>query len=232
MSAPPALSVRMRFAVSVVTCRHADTRQPASGRSRSKRSRIAARTGMCRSAHSMRRTPSGASARSRTSNRLVVAMSPLFPSSSGEQPLVLALLPFERPEPDDVLDLRRGHLDDEGVLVSLQAMNRAREEAEAVTGVDVLRRTAVLPHGAHLERRPALVHVPGLVLVLVVLERERLPGAHEEQLAAVRVRQSPDQLVAPGLLDAPGLERELAHAVPPTASQSGWAATCSSARRR
>src|SRR5438067_12853802 len=55
---------------------------------------------MCRSAHSMRRTPSGASARSRTSNRLVVAMSPLFPSSSGEQPLVLALLPFERLELD------------------------------------------------------------------------------------------------------------------------------------
>src|SRR5437763_17176302 len=55
---------------------------------------------MCRSAHSMRRTPSGASARSRTSNRLVVAMSPLFPSSSGEQPLVLGLLPFERLELD------------------------------------------------------------------------------------------------------------------------------------
>ena len=31
-SAPPALSVRTRFAVSVVTCRHADTRRPASGR--------------------------------------------------------------------------------------------------------------------------------------------------------------------------------------------------------
>ena len=42
-------------------------RRPRSGRVRAKRSRIAASTGICRSAHSMRRTPSSASARSRTS---------------------------------------------------------------------------------------------------------------------------------------------------------------------
>ncbi len=75
MSAPPALSVRIRFAVSVVTWRQAETRYPDSGFSRSNRSRMAASTGMCRSAHSMRRTPSGASARSLTSKRFVVAIS-------------------------------------------------------------------------------------------------------------------------------------------------------------
>ena len=39
-SAPPALSVRIRLAVSVVTWRQAPMRRPSSGRSRSKRSRI------------------------------------------------------------------------------------------------------------------------------------------------------------------------------------------------
>ena len=61
-SAPPAFSVRIRLAVSVVTCRQAEMRRPSSGFSRSKRSRMAASTGIWRSAHSMRRTPSSASA--------------------------------------------------------------------------------------------------------------------------------------------------------------------------
>jgi hypothetical protein len=39
-SAPPAASVRARLAVSVVTCRHAESVRPSSGRSLSKRSRI------------------------------------------------------------------------------------------------------------------------------------------------------------------------------------------------
>ena len=66
-SAPPAARVRIRFAVSVVTWRQAPIRRPASGRSRSNRSRIRRRTGISRSAHSMRRTPSSASERSVTS---------------------------------------------------------------------------------------------------------------------------------------------------------------------
>ncbi len=66
-SAPPAFSVRIRLAVSVVTWRQAPMRRPASGRSRSKRSRIWRRTGISRSAHSMRRRPSAARERSVTS---------------------------------------------------------------------------------------------------------------------------------------------------------------------
>src|ERR1044071_9222453 len=107
-SAPPAFSVRARFAVSVVTCRHAEMRYPERGCSVSNRSRIAASTGICRSAHWMRRTPSGASARSFTSYRFVVAIELLSASVpgfslapirfllGGQEPLVLALLPLQR----------------------------------------------------------------------------------------------------------------------------------------
>src|SRR6476659_4970042 len=87
----------MRFAVSVVTWRQAEIRWPASGCSRSNRSRIAASTGICRSAHSMRRFPSAARARSFTSCLFVVAMCP-FSSSGGQQPLMLSLLPLDPAE--------------------------------------------------------------------------------------------------------------------------------------
>src|SRR4051794_32930437 len=55
--APPSASVRTSTAVSAVTCRHAATRTPSSGRSRAKRSRIERRTGICPSAHSIRAEP-------------------------------------------------------------------------------------------------------------------------------------------------------------------------------
>src|SRR3954447_21312351 len=55
--APPAASARTRQAVSDVTCRHAPTTMPSSGRSRAKRSRIERRTGICPSAHSIRARP-------------------------------------------------------------------------------------------------------------------------------------------------------------------------------
>src|SRR5438094_3041171 len=92
-SAPPAFKVRARLAVSVVTCKQAEIRYPESGCSRSKRSRMAASTGIWRSAHSMRRTPSGASARSFTSCRFVVAIQSF--RLRNEQALVLALVPVE-----------------------------------------------------------------------------------------------------------------------------------------
>src|SRR5208337_564498 len=66
-SAPPAFSVRARFAVSAVTCRHADMRMPERGFSAANRSRMARRTGMSRSAHSIRCLPRPASFRSFTS---------------------------------------------------------------------------------------------------------------------------------------------------------------------
>ena len=63
----PPISVRTRFAVSVVTCRQRPSWMPSSGFSRAKRSRIEASTGMWRSAHSILAWPASASARSATS---------------------------------------------------------------------------------------------------------------------------------------------------------------------
>src|SRR5690625_1382070 len=68
-SAPPAANVRMRLAVSVVTCMHAAMRKPAKGFVRDHSSRMATSTGMFCSAHSMRRRPCSANVLSLQSPR-------------------------------------------------------------------------------------------------------------------------------------------------------------------
>src|SRR6202047_640000 len=80
-SAPPACSVRIRLAVSLVTCRQAATRNPASGFSWLKRWRIIARTGISWSAHSMRSLPAPARRGLATSEGTVVFM--LAPPEAG-----------------------------------------------------------------------------------------------------------------------------------------------------
>jgi hypothetical protein len=65
--APAALRVRIRLAVSAVTCRHAETFIPLSGFCLANRSRIAARTGMSLSAHRILLFPSDANDKSATS---------------------------------------------------------------------------------------------------------------------------------------------------------------------
>src|SRR5579875_2614231 len=69
-SPPPALRVRTKTAVSAVICRQMPMRRPRRGRSLAKRSRTWRKTGICCSAHRMRRRPSSASLRSATSNCL------------------------------------------------------------------------------------------------------------------------------------------------------------------
>src|SRR5579872_6300826 len=64
ISAPPAASAIMRFAVSVVTCKHAPTCKPLSGCVRAKRSPMARNTGMLCAAQATRRLPSAARPRS------------------------------------------------------------------------------------------------------------------------------------------------------------------------
>src|SRR5437667_2921439 len=66
-SAPPSLRATMRLAVSLVTCRHAETRWPLSGRSLRNRSRMEATTGIWLPAHSMRWRPAAARPTSLTS---------------------------------------------------------------------------------------------------------------------------------------------------------------------
>src|SRR6185295_17841557 len=74
MLAPPSRRVIMRFAVSVVTCRHAATRMPLSGLLLRNSLRMIPSTGMDWADHSMRRLPTSASARSFTSEGTEVAM--------------------------------------------------------------------------------------------------------------------------------------------------------------
>src|ERR1700694_5028578 len=66
-SAPPALRVSMRLAVSLVTWRHAASFRPLSGCSFENRARIRPRTGISRAAQSMRSWPCAARFRSLTS---------------------------------------------------------------------------------------------------------------------------------------------------------------------
>src|SRR5919201_3382820 len=201
-SAPPAFSVRIKFAVSVVTCRHADTRWPASGCSASKRSRIAASTGICRSAHSIRTSPSSASAMSLTSWRRVVAIRPNSTEGLVVYAAVLVL------EAHDVLELRRRDFEDRRVLDRGDAVDRPRREPERGAGADDLALEHRLPHVAELKLRPTALHVPAFVFLAMELEAERAAGADEEQLPDVLLGMRPEELVAPGLLDPLRLERE------------------------
>src|SRR5687767_4504173 len=200
-SAPPAFSVRARFAVSVVTWRHAEMRMPSSGRSCSKRSRIAARTGMCRSAHSTRVTPAGASPRSLTSwLGAVVAMAAgqsNEKSQKGRRSRVRAAVAVL--EPDDVVQLRRRGLEHEGVFERAPPVHDSRREAERAAGADDLH-VRRAPGLAHLELDAPGMDVDDLVLAPMELEAELLPGANEEHLADVVLGRRVDDLVAPRLL--------------------------------
>src|SRR4051812_43701317 len=63
------------------------------------------------------------------------------------------------------------------------------------------------PHPAGRDARRAGRAEPRLVLLAVELQRQRLAGADEEDLAAVGVREGPDELPAPRLLDAARVDR-------------------------
>src|SRR5262249_29067410 len=74
MSAPPSRNAIIRFAVSLVTCRHAETRNPFSGCSLMNRLRICCNTGICACAHSIFRLPASASPISFTSPFFISAV--------------------------------------------------------------------------------------------------------------------------------------------------------------
>ena len=80
--APPAFSVIMSTAVSVVTCRHAPSRTPFNGCSFVKRSRTCRSTGIDCSAHSILSLPAWANERSLTS--CSVMRSSFHPFESGQ----------------------------------------------------------------------------------------------------------------------------------------------------
>src|SRR5262249_22652566 len=121
-----------------------------------------------------------------------------------------SLAPVAILEADDVGEVVRRDLDDEGVLDGRDAMHRSRAEAIRVAGRDLerLEGSSDLPQ---LEVRSPLLDEPGLVLDLVVLQAQRLAGPDEEQLADVVVRLGPDELPAPRLLDLPRRGRIRVH---------------------
>src|SRR2546423_8005694 len=84
---------------------------------------------------------------------------------------------------------------------------------------------AVLQGQLHL-RSPRL-EVPGLVLVVVVLQAERAARLDEQDLSDVVVRMRPDELVAPGLLHAAWHIAELRHRFQPPAA-TRWSSACRS----
>src|SRR5438132_7183302 len=129
-------------------------------------------------------------------------------------------------EPDDVVEVGRRNLDDQRVLERTHPVHGAGWKVEGLARSDLALLELAALDGAELECGPTFLDVPGFVLALVVLERERLPGPDEEQLAGVTVGLGPDQLPAPGLLDFPRLDLH------DTPSHPGCAATCSWAVRR
>src|ERR1700724_1784809 len=73
-SAPPSRNAIARFAVSLVTCRQAEARNPFSGCSFTKRLRMISMTGICCAAHSILRLPASASEISFTSPFFISAI--------------------------------------------------------------------------------------------------------------------------------------------------------------
>src|SRR6185503_13109707 len=103
-------------------------------------------------------------------------------------------------ESDDVVEVRRGDLEDPQVLYPGHAVDGARPKAERLARHDLDLVDASLVRTAKLEPRTPLEHVPRLVLELVVLEAQRLARLDEQDLARVVLALRPDQLGAPRLL--------------------------------
>src|SRR4051794_4639707 len=125
----------------------------------------------------MRLTPSGASARSLTSERLVVATGGSLVRRFRFGAAVLIL------ESNDIVQLRRRDLDDGRVLDRRHAVHGPGREVEGGARGDDLRVQHALARPAELDPGLAGEHVPRLVLHLVELQAERLARADEEQLA-------------------------------------------------
>src|SRR5579862_1091076 len=105
-------------------------------------------------------------------------------------------------EADDVVELRGRDLDQRAALDRRVAMPSADPDPGAIARSELAIRDRA---GGVLERQaePSLKDVDPLVLRRVVLERQALARLDDEELPDVPVRMRPDELMAPGLLDAP-----------------------------
>src|SRR5262245_26821576 len=123
-------------------------------------------------------------------------------------------------DPDDVVQLRCGDLDQLDVVDRLEPVATADRDAGEVSGSELPDR-----HRAGLvlqvESEPAADHVDRFVLALVVLKREAPAGVDRDELADVAIRHDPVELVAPRLVDParlPGVGHEPRTSRSPAAS--------------
>src|SRR5512144_284864 len=103
---------------------------------------------------------------------------------------------------DHIVDLRRRHLHQLDALDRLVAVDPPRRNVGAVAGTELAGDDGP---GVVLEVEPEATgqHVDGFILALVALKRQSLAALDDQDLAAVAVRQRPDELVAPGLWNRP-----------------------------
>src|SRR4051812_28064787 len=176
------MSARTRLAVSAVTCRHAATAIPSSGRSSARRARIERRTGIWASAHSMRARPAGAREGSAMSEVLTGIADPLPALVAVVVGLVRAL--DRHADVGRLLGRELGELHAEAVEV------QARDLLVEVLGQDVDLLVVLVVLGEQLDLGDRLV-------------RERV-GHHERRVAGriAEVEQAPlgqdDDAVAVG----------------------------------
>src|SRR5437588_6110175 len=116
-------------------------------------------------------------------------------------------------EANDVVEVRRGDLEDRRVVERGDPVHGAGRVAEAGAGGDDLGVQDGGADGAELELRAAALDVPALVLLAVELKAERVAGPDEEDLSDIRLGVRPDQLPAPRLLDPPPPERPAVEAL-------------------
>src|SRR3954453_21794901 len=111
-------------------------------------------------------------------------------------PVSIIRAPVPVLEPDDVVEERCGHLEQQRVLERHQAMENPGPDMEAHPRLDDLRPELVLVL-ADLEAGAAAVHVDRLVLAPLELKAQRFARADEQELPAVLRSHGVDVLVAP-----------------------------------
>src|SRR3954451_19747106 len=97
-----------------------------------------------------------------------------------------------------IIQLGRRGLEHDAVHNRLDLVDQPGRDMHALTRPERTGNGSVTLPGAELELAPE--HVHRLVLEVVVLETEHVPGLHVKDLPHVPVGAGPDQLVAPGLL--------------------------------
>src|SRR6266850_2964218 len=185
--APPALSVSISTAVSVVTCRHAPRRRPLSGCSLAKRSRTWRRTGIDCSAHSILSRPSAAS-----SIFLTSCSTMLRSSFRSRQPWWIATFERRLRRRNPVLGGGRAE-HAEGVRCPSEGGQSPPSELESCVVPQILHAIGALPGEVGL--RAAEVPIGGRLLVdgpaqVEVLDdaRRREVEVAADQLLELRVR--------------------------------------------